>query len=144
MVVELHLQQHRDELLDSLELADLDDDAAEAKMNELTSDAAPYDADSVFGADDQLEWQGYADARVSTADWLVRDLPFLLETYGHYDEGDGPTYLKATWIAAEDRDDFELNLRALGYDVQHSDGLHELYLDPPLDVDELLSGGERS
>ncbi len=139
-LVEQHLQEYRDSLLDSPELADVEDEPVEETLDQLVANDAAYDVWSVFSADDQLAWQAHAEARVSTADWLVHDLPFLLETYGHYDEGDGPTYLRATWIAAEDRDDFELDLRALGYDVQHSDGLHELYLDPPLNVDELLPG----
>jgi hypothetical protein len=49
---------------------------------------------------------------------------------------------KATWIVAADRDAFEGDLLAAGYTVQHLDTLHQLYLDPPLDVENVLDHGE--
>lgn len=143
-LVDQHLLEYRQHLLQSPELADVEDEAVEDKLDELTSDDAAYDVEEVFSADDQLEWQAYAEPRASTANWLVREQPALLETYGRYDEGEGPMYLKASWVASEDRDDFERDLMAAGYVVHRVEGLHELYLDPPLDVDELLPGGDAS
>lgn len=140
-VVEQYMDEYRQRQLDEADWPEGDDEEVLAR---LTADTAAYHAPHFFSADDQLEWQAYAEARASTADWLVSEQPALLETYGRYDEGEGPMYPKATWIASEDRDVFERDLTAAGYVIQHVDSLHQLYLDPPLDVDRLLSGEERS
>lgn len=140
-VVEQYMDEYRQRQLDEADWPKEDDEKALAR---LTADTAAYYAPHFFSDDDQLEWHAYAEARASTADWLVSQQPALLETYGRYDEGEGPMYVNSTWIAVEDRDAFEQDLLAAGYVVQHVDSLPELYLDPPLDVDDLLPGGERS
>lgn len=131
-VIELHMEEYRQRLLDEADWPEEDDEEVLAR---LTADTGDYDAPHFFSDDDQLDWQAYAEVRASTAGWLAGSEPALLERYGRYDEGDGPMYEKATWIAAADRDAFERDLLAAGYTVQHLDTLESIYLDPRVDYE---------
>lgn len=134
-VVEQYMDQYRQRLLGE---ADWPEESDEEVLARLTGDDGNYHAPHFFSDDDQLEWQAYAEARASTAGWLAQAEPALLERYGRYDDGEGPMYEKATWIAAADRGALERDLLAAGYAVQPVDTLHQLYLDPPLDVEGAL------
>lgn len=115
-VVEPHMDEYRQRLLDEADWPEEEDD--EEVLARLTGDTGDYHGPHFFSDDDQLEWQAYAEVRASTAGWLAQSEPALLERYGRHDDGDGPMYEKATWIAAADRDAFEGDLLAAGYTVQ--------------------------
>ncbi len=107
-------------------------------------DDAPFDADTFWGQDDFMDW--HPEARLTTAAWLESE-PSLSETYARPDTSWGFDYEPASLIDPSDRDVFERDAEALGYQIVHAAGLEQLHLagpGPSPDVDanvRALQGG---
>ena len=109
--------------------ADLEADVDEADWVKERSQAdAAFDADDFWGEDDSMEW--HPEPRLTTSGWLATE-PMLFERYARPDTGWGFNYSPAPLIAPADRDAFEGDATALGYDVVLAEGLENLYLAGP-------------
>jgi len=109
--------------------ADLGVDVDEADwVKERSQDDAAFDADDFWGEDDFMEW--HPEPRHATAAWLATE-PTLFERYARPDEGWGFDYSAVPLVAPADRDAFEGDVEALGYQVMRADGLENLYLAGP-------------
>jgi len=125
-MVELQLPTYLDQQwLD----ADLEADVDEADwVTERSQDDAAFDANDFWGEDDFMEW--HPEPRLTTSAWLATE-PMLSERYARPDTGWGFDYSPAPLIAPADRDAFEGDATAHGYDVVRADGLENLYLAGP-------------
>ena len=125
-VVELQLPTYLEQQWQD---ADLEADVDEADwVKERSQDDAAFDANDFWGEDDFMEW--HPEPRLTTSAWLATE-PMLSERYARPDTGWGFDYSPAPLIAPADRDAFEGDARAHGYDVVRADGLENLYLAGP-------------
>jgi len=109
--------------------ADLGVDVDEADwVKERSQDDAAFDANDFWGEDDFMEW--HPEPRHATAAWLATE-PTLFERYARPDEAWGFDYSAVPLVGPADRDAFEGDATALGYDVIRAEGLENLYLAGP-------------
>jgi len=125
-VVELQLPTYLEQQWQD---ADLGVDVDEADwVKERSQDDAAFDANDFWGEDDFMEW--HPEPRHATAAWLATE-PTLAQRYARPDEGWGFDYSPVSLIAPADRDAFEVDAEAVGYQVKRADGLERLYLAGP-------------
>jgi hypothetical protein len=99
------------------------------------SDDEPFHADDFFGED----WNAWTPvARLLTYEFLQQAEPALTARWCRHDTSWGMDYESAPWVHVEDRDALEAGLRARGYEVRQWRGLAEMYLDPPVRVEDEL------
>jgi len=102
-----------------------------AALADATADDAPFDVSEFWTEDDFRQW--HPEPRQATAAWLATE-PTLSERCSRPDPGWGVDYSPAPLIAPPDRDSFEHDAAALGYQILRAEGLELLHVAGP-DVD---------
>jgi hypothetical protein len=140
-VVEPHMDEYRQRLLDEADWPEEEDD--EEVLARLTGDTGDYHGPHFFSDDDQLEWQAYAEVRAPRrAGWPSRSrrcssgmtattTATARCTRRPLDRGGRPRRLRGRPPGG-----------GLHRATARLDTLHQLYLDPPLDVENVLDHGE--
>ncbi len=119
-LVEQQLQRYLAQLWQE---TDVEGDKHEERKAQHLRDDAPFDADEFWGEDDFMDW--HPEPRHPCAAWLATE-PALFGRYARPDEGWGFDYSPVPLIAPADRDAFEGDAEALGYQVLRLPGLEEL------------------